>query len=75
MKDKTPPGKGGVLVHSGEPDPSTTAPKNRNVLSLEDARRRKAERERANQPSKLVRDAFAAFEDDPRDPPPGGWAA
>jgi len=45
MKDKTPPGYGGVSVHSGEPNPSTTPPINRNVLSLADARRRREGRE------------------------------
>ena len=62
---------GGGAVHCGEQSDPTTTRENRKVLSLADARRRKAERERQAQPSKLVRDAFAAFQPKDGDPPKG----
>ena len=69
--NKTPGGGPGVLDHGGDHETPTTTRNNRKVLSLADARRRKAERERQAQPSKLARDAFAAFLPKDGDPPKG----
>ena len=69
--NKTPGDGPGVSVHGSELEDPTTTRNNRKVLSLADARRRKAERERQAQPSKLVRDAFAAFQPKDGDPPKG----
>lgn len=67
--NKTPGDGPGVSVQRGsEPEHPTTTRRNRNVLSLADARRRKEERERSMKPAKLVRESLAAF--DPKPPRP-----